>query len=61
MIIIAIIGFTIKIFCPETFKPNNFYFNIFGFTIIMMTISRYLLILEKIIDLQKENDEMQNL
>ncbi|SHL41606.1 hypothetical protein [Flavobacterium xanthum] len=61
LIIVAIIGFTVKIFCPETFKPNIFYFNIFGFTIIMMTISRCLLILEKIMDLQKENDENQNL
>lgn len=60
LIIVAIIGFTTKVFCPEIFKANIFYFNIFGFTIIMMTIFRCLLILEKIMDLQKENDEKQN-
>ncbi|TCN61068.1 hypothetical protein D0809_04090 [Flavobacterium circumlabens] len=60
LIIVAIIGFTIKIFSPESLKTNIFYFNIFGFTVIMLTITRCLLILGKVMDLQKENDEKNN-
>lgn len=57
LIIVAIISFTIKIFSPETLKTDIFYFNIFGFTMIIMTISRCLLILGKVMDLQRENDK----
>lgn len=60
LIIVAIIGFTIKIFSPESLKTGIFYFNIFGFTIIILTITRCLLILGKVMDLQKENDEKNN-
>jgi hypothetical protein len=60
LIIVAIIGFTVKIFSPESLKNNIFYFNIFGFTIIMMTITRCLMILGKVMDLQKENDDKNN-
>ena len=57
LIIIAIIGFTIKIFFSESLKSDIFYFNIIGFTIIILTITRCLLILGKVMELQKENDE----
>ncbi|GAA3724078.1 hypothetical protein GCM10022422_01310 [Flavobacterium ginsengisoli] len=60
LIVVAIIGFTIKIFFPESLKTDVFYFNIFGFTIIIFTITRCLLILGKVMDLQKENDEKDN-
>ena len=61
LIIIAFIGFTIKIFFPDSLKTDVFYFNIVGFTIIILTITRCLLILGKVMDLQKENDKKNNL
>lgn len=61
LIIIAIIGFTIKIFFAESLKTDTFYFNIIGFTIIILTITRCMMILGKVMDLQKENDENNNL
>lgn len=57
LIIVAVIGFSLKLFSPESWRENIFFFNIGGFTIIMMTIFRCLLILGKVMDLQKESDE----
>jgi hypothetical protein len=60
LIIIAVFGFALKLFSPESFKKDVFFFNISGFTIIIMTIFRCLLILGTVMDLQKESDEKNN-
>lgn len=56
LIIVAIVGFIFKLFPIESFKNDIFYFNIAGLTIVIMTIFRCLLILDKVMDLQKESD-----
>ncbi|TDE52726.1 hypothetical protein [Flavobacterium sp. GT3P67] len=60
LIIVAIIGFILKLFSPESLKIDIFYFNIGGLTIVIMTIFRCLLILGKVMDLQKESDAKNN-
>lgn len=54
LIFIAIIGFSIKLFVPTQFKIQTFYFNIVGLGIIILTITRCLIILSKVLDLQEK-------
>lgn len=59
ILVVAIFGFALKLFCPTTLKSNIFYFNICGLTIIIVTLFRCLLILGKVMDLQKESDNIE--
>ena len=54
LIFIAVIGFSLKILLNEILLKFLFFSNILGLIIIVTTLSRSLLILTKIIDLQKE-------
>lgn len=51
--IIAAFGFFFKLFLSNEFRVYLFYFNVFGLIIIMATVYRCLLILGKILELQK--------
>lgn len=57
LIFIAVIGFGIKLFLPSDYRIKAFFFNAVGLCIIVLTIWRCLLILSKILDFQKEEDE----
>lgn len=56
LIFISVIGFIIKLFLPVDYKQQGFYFNIIGLVIIILTISRCVLILSKILDLQENQN-----
>lgn len=60
LIFIAIIGFAIKLFLPIEYKPKAFFFNVIGLGIILLTISRCVLILSKVLDLQQEEHNNNN-
>src|SRR5690606_32803109 len=45
LIFIAIVGFSLKLFLLDKYKPYTFFFNIIGLCIILLTIWRCLLIL----------------
>lgn len=51
--LIAVLGFSFKLFLNDTNRIFLFYYNVFGLIIIMLTIYRCLLILGKILELQK--------
>ncbi len=51
--LIAVLGFSFKLFLTDTNRIYLFYYNVFGLIIIMLTIYRCLLILSKILELQK--------
>lgn len=57
VLIIAIIGFGIKLFLVDKYKEYSFFFNIFGLIVTLLTIWRCLLILSKVLVLQKENNK----
>lgn len=57
LIVVAIIGFSIKLFVPSQWKTQTFYFNIIGLGIIILTITRCLIILSKVLDLQEKEHE----
>ena len=56
LVIIAILGYSLKICLPEESRHYIFFYNVFGFIIIILTLVRSLLILTKIIHLQKEDE-----
>ncbi|MFT3796479.1 hypothetical protein [Flavobacterium sp.] len=60
LIFIAVVGFICKLFLPTEYKPNAFYFNVFGLGIILLTISRCVLILSKVLDLQQQEHDNDN-
>ncbi len=51
--LIAALGFFFKLLLSNEFRIYLFYYNVFSLTIIMLTVLRCLLILEKILELQK--------
>ena len=53
LITIAVIGFSLKLFLDECNHKYIYFFNVLGLIIIVLTIIRSLLILTKIINLQK--------
>lgn len=60
LIFIAIIGFIVKLFLPSDYRIKAFFFNIIGLGIIILTISRCVLILSKVLELQqKEHNNNQ--
>ncbi|SFN06194.1 hypothetical protein SAMN05421594_0734 [Chryseobacterium oleae] len=56
IITIASIGFFIKLFVPENYRPYFFYYNAFGVMITIFTVWRCLIILSKILVLQRNNN-----
>lgn len=56
LIVIAIIGFSLKLGLTKEFREYIFFFNIIGLIIIVMTLWRCLLILSKILEMQKTTD-----
>jgi hypothetical protein len=54
LIFIAVIGFMIKLFLPTDNRTRAFFFNVIGLGIIILTISRCVLILSKVLELQEE-------
>jgi hypothetical protein len=54
---IALLGYSLKLFLHKEHHQLIFYFNILGLLIIAFTIGRSLLILSKVINLQKEEEE----
>lgn len=60
LIFIAVFGFAIKLFLPATYKPNAFFFNVIGLGIILLTIWRCVLILSKVLELQREDHNSEN-
>ncbi len=54
LIFISVLGFSLKILLNECYVKYMFFSNILGLIIIVMTLWRSLLILTKIINLQKE-------
>lgn len=57
LIFIAVIGFVIKLFLPVDYRVKAFFFNVIGLGIIILTISRCVLILSKVLDLQEEEHQ----
>jgi len=57
LLFIALTGFGLKLFLSTSFKQYIFFFNIIGLGIIILTMWRCLLILSKVLDLQKETDD----
>lgn len=55
LVFIAVFGFTIKLFVREDSCKFIFFYNVMGLIIIVLTLLRSLLILEKIIEIQKSN------
>ncbi|MEA1848932.1 hypothetical protein U9K52_08420 [Chryseobacterium sp. MHB01] len=55
VIIIASIGFFIKLFVPENYRSFFFFYNAFGVIITIFTVWRCLAILSKILVLQSNN------
>jgi len=58
LILVSVLGFSFKIFLSNSSKVYLYYFNILGLLIIALTLYRCLLILTKIVELQK--NESQN-
>jgi hypothetical protein len=54
LVFVAVLGFSLKIFLSDCYVKYIFFSNILGLIIIVMTLWRSLLILTKIINLQKE-------
>lgn len=52
--LIAVLGFFLKLFLSTEYRVYLFFYNILGLIIIMLTIYRCLLILGKILELQKK-------
>jgi magnesium-transporting ATPase (P-type) len=55
LIFISIIGFSLKLGLPENHRETLYFYNILGLVIIVLTLWRCLLILSKILEMQKEN------
>lgn len=55
LVFIAVFGFTIKLFANAESCKYIFFYNVFGLVIIVLTLLRSLLILGKIIEIQKVN------
>ncbi|MDB5115458.1 MAG: hypothetical protein JWQ79_950 [Mucilaginibacter sp.] len=55
LIFVSVLGFSLKILLSDCYMKYLFFSNILGLIIITMTLWRSLLILTKIIDLQKNN------
>ena len=55
LIFVAVIGFSLKLLLREPYLKLLFFSNVLGLIIIVTTLLRSLLILTKIINLQKEN------
>lgn len=53
LIFISIVGFSLKIGLPETYRTPLYFYNILGLVIIVLTLWRCLLILSKILQMQK--------
>lgn len=53
IIVIASFGFFIKLFVPEHYRPYFFFYNAFGVLITIFTVWRCLVILSKILVLQR--------
>lgn len=56
LIIIAILGFSLKLGLTKSYREFIFFFNIIGLIIIVMTLWRCLLILSKILEMQKTTE-----
>lgn len=56
LIVIAILGFSLKLGLTNNYREYIFFFNIIGLIIIVMTLWRCLLILSKILEMQKTNE-----
>lgn len=54
LVLVAMLGFSLKLFLPEPYLQNIFYANVLGLIIIAATLWRSLLILTNIIKLQRE-------
>jgi len=55
LIVIAILGFSLKLGLTEGIREYIFFFNIIGLIVIVMTLWRCLLILSKILEMQENN------
>ncbi|MDN3549327.1 hypothetical protein [Mucilaginibacter aquaedulcis] len=55
LVFISVLGFSLKLLLSELFSKYLFYSNILGLIIIATTLYRSLMILTRIINLQKEN------
>lgn len=55
LLFVAILGFTLKLFLTEALTKYIYFANVIGLIIIATTLSRSLLILTNIINLQKQN------
>lgn len=55
IILVAGIGFVLKLFLPEKFQVYFYFYNIFGILIIVLSVGRCLLMLGKILELQNSN------
>lgn len=53
LIVIAILGFSLKLGLTKDYREYIFFFNILGLIVIVMTLWRCLLILSKILEMQK--------
>lgn len=53
LILISVIGFTLKLGLPKACLKYVFFYNVFGLIIIVLTLYRCLLILTKILKIQK--------
>lgn len=60
LLFIAVIGFAIKLFLPGYLKSKSFFFNIVGLGIIILTIWRCVLILSKVLELQREDQNLNS-
>ncbi|NVM66839.1 hypothetical protein FHW88_005157 [Mucilaginibacter sp. SG538B] len=56
LIFIAVLGFSLKLLLPERLAIYVFFSNVLGLVIIATTLFRSLMILTRIINLQKENE-----
>jgi len=56
LIVIAILGFSLKLGLTKNYREYIFFFNIIGLIIIVMTLWRCLLILSKILEMQKTTE-----
>lgn len=56
IIIVASIGFLIKLFFLGIYRKYFFFYNVFGLTVTLLTIWRCLLILSEVLKLQKDSN-----
>lgn len=54
IILVAAIGFFMKLLCPFEFRKFFFFYNVLGLIITILTVWRCLLILTKVLNLQNE-------